>query len=81
MGFADWKLVFFLSLLLKNPMENLLFVFGSFWIGALYAIPSLIFKKGNLKSEVPFGPFIILSFLITFLFSLSYYDFVELLAF
>ncbi len=81
MGFADWKLVFFLSLFLKSAPENLLFVFGSFWVGAIYSLPILLLGKKKLKSEVPFGPFIIISFLITWTGILTYSDFVNWLTF
>ncbi len=74
MGFADWKLVFFLSLFLNSYSSNLLFVFMSFWIGALYVLPKIIFKKTNLKSEIPFGPFIIIAFVLVWAFNLDYYS-------
>jgi leader peptidase (prepilin peptidase)/N-methyltransferase len=77
MGFADWKLIFLLSLFFDEVMKNLLFVFGSFWVGAIYLIPLLILKKSNLKSKVPFGPFIIISFFLVYFLDLSYFTFLE----
>lgn len=77
MGFADWKLVFLLSLFIKDPMANLLFVFGAFWVGTLYFIPALILKEKNLKTEIPFGPFILISFFLVYFFDLSYYSFLD----
>ncbi len=78
MGFADWKLILLLSLLLENPMQNLLFAMGAFWVGAIYVIPLLIFnKKNNLKSEIPFGPFIIISFFIVYFFNLNLFSFMN----
>lgn len=73
MGFADWKLIFLLSLFFNNALQNLLFVFGSFWVGAIYSIPLLVLKKKNLKTQVPFGPFILISFFLVYFFDLSYY--------
>jgi leader peptidase (prepilin peptidase)/N-methyltransferase len=78
MGFADWKLIFVLSLLLDSSMQNLFFVFGAFWAGAIYSIPLLILKKNNLKSEVPFGPFILISFFLVYFFNLSYFSFLNI---
>ncbi len=77
MGFADWKLVLFLSLFLENSLQNLLFIIGTFWVGAIYSLPLLLSKKNNLKSEIPFGPFIIISFFIVYFFNLSYFTFIE----
>ncbi len=72
-GYADWKLVFVLSLFIETFFQNLIFVFGSFWIGALVTVPLLFLgKKYKLKSEVPFGPFIIMSFLVIIFNSFSY---------
>lgn len=69
MGFADWKLVFLLSILIPGIYLNLFFVFSSFWIGALYSIPLLFWsKKHSLKSEVPFGPFILTAFFVSYFF-------------
>jgi prepilin signal peptidase PulO-like enzyme (type II secretory pathway) len=79
MGFADWKLIFLLSLFLDNPMQNLLFVFGAFWVGAIYSIPLLISKNKKMKSQIPFGPFILISFLLVYFFNLSYYSFLNVL--
>lgn len=72
MGFADWKLIFLLSILIPEIYLNLSFVFLSFYLGAIYAIPALIWsKKHSLKTEVPFGPFILLAFFITYFFGFN----------
>ena len=79
MGFADWKLIFVLTFFLNSFAQELLFVVGSFWVGAIYSLPLLILKKKyGLKSEVPFGPFIILSFLLTIFSGFSYYTLLTL---
>ncbi len=77
MGFADWKLVLLLSLFLRDI--NQLYSFGvlAFWYGAVYAIGIMIFsKKYKLKSEVPFGPFILLSFWTIYFFNFDVLNFV-----
>ncbi len=73
MGLADWKLIFVLSLFFNSWLQNLLFIFSAFWIGTLYSLPILLLKKKiKLKSEIPFGPFIIIAFLLIFSFDISY---------
>lgn len=81
MGFADWKLILFLSLFLESSLQNLLFVIGAFWVGAIYSLPMLLIQKSSLKSEVPFGPFIIISFFSVYFFNLSYFTFLEFFIF
>jgi leader peptidase (prepilin peptidase)/N-methyltransferase len=39
----------------------------AFLIGGLYSLGILITKKGNSKSAVPFGPFLLAGFWICFL--------------
>ena len=80
MGFADWKLIFLLSILIPNFDLNLSFVFLSFWIGAIYALPLLIWsKKHSLKSEIPFGPFILIAFFIIYFFEFNIFDFYQII--
>ncbi len=77
-GFADWKLILVLSFFMVDYWQNLFFVFASFWVGAIYSLPLVFFKKKiSMKSEVPFGPFIILAFLIVLFFNLSYFSFLN----
>lgn len=59
MGFGDVKLTFFMGLFLGFPMI-LVALFFSFLIGAIIGITLIILKKKGLKSEVPFGPFLII---------------------
>ncbi len=67
MGFGDAKLALGIGWMLglKSGIFALLF---SFWIGALVGILLVLFrkKKYNLKSAVPFGPFLALGSLIAF---------------
>ena len=60
MGFGDVKLVFFLGLLVGWP--NILSVlFLAFFIGAVAGILAIFFRGKNLKSQIPFGPFLIIA--------------------
>ncbi|MCX6764269.1 MAG: prepilin peptidase [Candidatus Nealsonbacteria bacterium] len=65
LGFGDVKLVFLLGLFLGFP-NILLALFLSFTIGAIIGIGLIVLKRKNLKSEVPFAPFLVLGSLIAF---------------
>ena len=58
MGFGDIKLTFLMGLFLGFP-DILVALFLSFFIGSIVGIGLIICKKKSLKSEVPFGPFLI----------------------
>ena len=65
-GFGDAKLVFGIGALLGFSL-GLSAVMSAFWIGALFSLIMLLFQKIysmsthiNLKSEIPFAPFLIL---------------------
>ena len=88
-GLGDAKLVFPLCLLLSYKIV-FSFVVVSFWIGAVVSLlllgilwvkkkrgkPHLRFSKDSLtiKSEIPFAPFIIVSFFIVYLFGVNVLD-------
>ena len=58
MGLGDVKLAFFMGLFLGFP--NILFaLFLAFSIGAIIGVGLIISGKKTLKSEVPFGPFLV----------------------
>ena len=58
MGIGDIKLAAFMGLFLGFP--NILFaLFSSFFIGAIIGIGLIISGKKTLKSEIPFGPFLV----------------------
>jgi len=59
LGFGDVKLALFMGLFLGYP-QILVGLFLSFFIGAIIGIILILFKKKGLKSEIPFGPFLIL---------------------
>ena len=57
MGIGDFKLAIFMGLILGWP-NILVALFLAFLIGAFVSIILVIFKKKNLKSQIPFGPFL-----------------------
>lgn len=59
MGFGDVKLVILLGLLLGWP-QILPAMFISFSVGALVGIVAIILKRKKMKSQIPFGPFLVL---------------------
>lgn len=63
MGLGDVKLVIPLGFFTGWPVA-LYFFWWSFILGSIYGILALVAGKKHLKSKVPFGPFIVLSFLI-----------------
>ena len=67
MGSGDIKIGLGFGFLLGFP-RALLFVFLSFILGAIFGIIVLALKKGILKSQLPFAPFLIISALICLMF-------------
>ncbi|HFC36222.1 MAG TPA: prepilin peptidase [Candidatus Moranbacteria bacterium] len=65
MGWGDVYVGFLSGLFLgwQNIFMGLLL---SFMIGSLYAVGVLLFKRGNLKTQVPFIPFLVMGTMITF---------------
>ena len=60
MGFGDVKLAFLMGLFLGFP-NILVALFFAFLIGAIIGIGLILAKRKTLKSEVPFGPFLVTS--------------------
>lgn len=58
MGVGDIKLAFLMGLVLGWP-QILVALLLAFWGGAIVGIILIGFKKKGLKSEIPFGPFLI----------------------
>jgi len=58
MGFGDVKLAVLIGLLLGLP-NVLTALFLAFFFGAIIGIILMVFEKKKLKSEIPFGPFLI----------------------
>jgi leader peptidase (prepilin peptidase)/N-methyltransferase len=58
MGFGDVKLAVLMGLLLGLP-NVLVALFLAFFFGAIIGLILMVFQRKNLKSEIPFGPFLI----------------------
>jgi len=58
MGIGDIKLAFLMGLILSFP-NILVALFLAFFIGAIVGVALIISGKKTLKSEIPFGPFLI----------------------
>lgn len=69
MGFGDAKLVIALGFLL-GLSQGLTALAISFWIAAIVGILMLLLSRGSLtmKTEIPFGPYLILGFYLEFIF-------------
>jgi leader peptidase (prepilin peptidase)/N-methyltransferase len=67
MGGGDAKLAFGMGLLL-GPINTFLAILLASWVGASYGVGLMIFKKAGRKTEVPFGPFLVLGTLVSLLF-------------
>jgi len=67
MGFGDVKLALFMGLFLGWP-NILVALFLAFFIGAIIGIGLISLKKKQFKSEIPFGPFLILGTFIALFF-------------
>ena len=70
-GFGDVKLGLALALLLGDWKLAFLTLFLANLIGVLYVLPSLVMKRLTMKTQVPFGPLLIVGFFITLLFGSS----------
>jgi prepilin signal peptidase PulO-like enzyme (type II secretory pathway) len=72
MGFGDAKLMLGIGWLLGLSMGAAAIILA-FWVGAIISLGLMLFsyKKMNMKTEVPFAPFLILSTIIVFIFSLD----------
>ncbi len=58
MGFGDVKLAILLGLILGWP-DILTGLFLGFFFGAIIGVALMILKKKSIKSQIPFGPFLI----------------------
>ncbi len=63
MGFGDVKLAILLGLMLGLP-NILTALFLAFFFGAIIGIILMIFQGRNVKSEIPFGPFLVVGFFV-----------------
>lgn len=58
MGFGDVKLAFLMGLVLDFP-AIILALFTAFMSGAIIGVGLILCKKKGLKSQIPFGPFLV----------------------
>jgi leader peptidase (prepilin peptidase)/N-methyltransferase len=58
MGWGDVKIAVLIGLLL-GPQKTLLALFLAFLSGAIVSIVLIVLKKKKIKSELPFGPFLV----------------------
>lgn len=63
MGFGDIRLGFLIGLFNGFPF-NIIAIFLSFVLGALYSVVLVVLKKRTLKDTIAFGPFMIVSSVI-----------------
>lgn len=73
-GFGDIILGFGLALFLMRWEYALVCLFLANLIGTIVVIPGMLTKKLNKTSRVPFGPFLIAGFLVTFFYGKSIVD-------
>ncbi len=67
MGFGDVKLAVIMGLVLGLP-NVLTALFLAFFFGAIIGVILMVFERKSLKSEIPFGPFLIMGTFIAMLF-------------
>ncbi|MFA6392710.1 MAG: prepilin peptidase [Candidatus Paceibacterota bacterium] len=74
MGLGDAKLMLGLGFMLGLPLGVSSLVLA-FWIGAVVGLLIMFFSRSkvNMKTEIPFAPFLIISAFIVFLFNLDIY--------
>ena len=74
MGLGDAKLMAGVGLLFGWQSVPIILFFSS-TIALLIILPSLIKKKKNLKSKIPFGPYIIISGVLYYCFGIYFFNF------
>ncbi len=82
MGLGDAKLILGIGWML-GPMQTLAMLTLSFWIGAIVSLAIMFFskRKMNMKTEIPFAPFLIISTIIVFLFNIDIFSLAALFHF
>lgn len=68
MGFGDVKFSFLLGLAL-GPTGVVISLYVAFLTGAAVGLILILWKKKQLKTAIPFGPFLVLGFLISYFFA------------
>ncbi len=80
MGLGDAKLTLALAYIVPSLTYGLSSLMISFWVGAVVSLFLLALRKTrySLKSEIPFGPFLMIGFLIVFLTGVTIVDLMTL---
>lgn len=68
-GGGDVRLGFLLGFLLGSLTNSILLIFFASVIGTIISLLLILFKRTTIKSMIPFGPFLIVSYVIIQLFS------------
>jgi leader peptidase (prepilin peptidase) / N-methyltransferase len=68
MGYGDAFVAIAIGLLL-GPMGTFIALLFAFCVGALYGVVLMMLRRKNLKSEVPFGPFLITGMIVSYVLS------------
>jgi leader peptidase (prepilin peptidase)/N-methyltransferase len=79
MGLGDARLIVGIGWIL-GPSGGVAALMLAFWIGTLVSLAAMLFshKRINMKTEIPFGPFLVLGMVIAFLCNLDVYSLVAL---
>ncbi|HLP86802.1 MAG TPA: A24 family peptidase [Candidatus Paceibacterota bacterium] len=81
MGLGDGKLMLGIGWML-GLSSGVFAVIVAFWVGTIVSLFLIILSKRkiNMKTEIPFAPFLIISTFITFLFSFDLFSLVRFLS-
>jgi len=79
MGLGDGKLVLGIGWML-GLSAGVCMVILSFWIGTIISVTMMFLSKNkmNMKTEIPFAPYLIISALIVFIFNLDIFSLIRL---
>lgn len=82
MGFADSKIALGIGWIL-GLSSGIASIMISFWVGALFGILYLLLSKGkiNMKTEIPFAPFLVLGLMITFFCKIDFLSLINFFVF
>lgn len=70
-GGGDVKLGFLLGVLLGDPLQSALMLFGASLLGTIFTTPLLVSGRAKRDSRIPFGPFLIIAAVLVQLFGSS----------
>jgi leader peptidase (prepilin peptidase)/N-methyltransferase len=79
MGLGDGKLILGIGWML-GLLQGIFAIILSFWIGTAVSVFLMVLYKNkiNMKTEIPFAPFLIISTLVTFIFNLNIFSLIKL---